>query len=275
MKTRILTAIVALCLFVPVCIFSDTWVFPIAFAVLSLVGVHEMISCIGMKSAYLYTVPAYLFAIGAPILAYCRAETAMSTMLLLQFVLMIYILFMAVVRRGRDKVTDLAVYYMTSFYVIVSFASVVLLRMSENGNYLYLLAFIGPWVSDTFAWLCGRLFGKHKLIPEVSPKKTVEGAVGGVVFAGLAFALYGFLVSLLNDAVTPNYVLLAVAGVICAIVSQFGDLIASFIKRQYGVKDYGSVFPGHGGVMDRFDSVLLAAPILYLVLTYIPSFVLF
>ena len=135
--------------------------------------------------------------------------------------------------------------------------------------------FIGSWVSDTGAWFFGRLFGKHKLIPEVSPKKTVEGAVGGVLSAALAFVLYGFIIHRIDASLSPNYLILAVSGVICAIVSQFGDLIASLVKRHYGIKDYGNVFPGHGGVMDRFDSVLLVSPVLYLLITYIPNFVLF
>ena len=164
---------------------------------------------------------------------------------------------------------------MMTSYVIISFASVVLLRAGENGKYLYLLVFIGPWVSDTGAWFFGRLFGKHKLIPEVSPKKTVEGAIGGVLSASAAFVLYGFIVHQMDATLSPNYVILALAGVICAIVSQFGDLIASLVKRHYGIKDYGNVFPGHGGVMDRFDSVLLVSPVLYLLITYIPNFVLF
>jgi len=275
MKARIITAIVALCLFVPICVFSGTVIFPVAFSVLALVGTYEMTKCVGAGKKYLYGVPVLLLAAAAPIFSYYYADTALHTLFLVQFLLMFYFLVAAVLRRGKDAVTDVATHYMMSFYVIVSFASVILLRASDNGKYLYLLIFIGAWVSDTGAWFFGRLLGKHKLIPEVSPKKTVEGAIGGVLSAGAAFALYGFIVGQMDGALSPNYLILVVSGFICAAVSQFGDLIASLVKRHYGIKDYGKVFPGHGGVMDRFDSVLLVSPILYLLITYIPDFVLF
>lgn len=281
MKSRIITAIVALCLFVPICIFSETVVFPLAFAVLSLFGTYEMIRCIGAHKKYGYSIPLCALAVFAPIYCYYSAGVALSTgnafssMLVVQFVIMALLLLCAVVRRGKDSIPDLATLYMMTSYVIISFASIVLLRAEHNGNYLYLLVFVGSWVSDTGAWFFGRLFGKHKLIPEVSPKKTVEGAIGGALSAGAAFALYGFIVHRMDAALSPNYLILILAGVICAVVSQFGDLIASLVKRHYGIKDYGNVFPGHGGVMDRFDSVLLVSPVLYLLITYIPNFVLF
>lgn len=297
MKARIITAIVALCLFVPVCIFSGTVVFPIAFAVLSLCGTYEMIRCVGAHKKYGYSIPLCILAAAAPIFCYYSAQKdfhwsdvdfypdvsnthgftkeTFTSMLVIQLVVMIVLLLAAVVRRGKDSVTEMSALYMLTSYVVLSFASIVLLRAGYRGNYLYLLVFIGSWVSDTGAWFFGRLFGKHKLIPEVSPKKTVEGAVGGVLSAALAFVLYGFIIHRMDAALSPNYLILAVSGVICAIVSQFGDLIASLVKRHYGIKDYGNVFPGHGGVMDRFDSVLLVSPVLYLLITYIPNFVLF
>lgn len=279
MKARIITAIVALCLFVPICIFSGTIVFPLAFAVLSMFGTYEMIRCIGAHKKYGYSIPLCVLAVVAPIYCYYSAalstENAFSSILVVQFVIMALLLLCSVVRRGKDAIPDLATLYMMTSYVIISFASIVLLRAEHNGNYLYLLVFVGSWVSDTGAWFFGRLFGKHKLIPEVSPKKTVEGAIGGALSAGAAFALYGFLVHRMEETLSPNYLILILAGVICAVVSQFGDLIASLVKRHYGIKDYGNVFPGHGGVMDRFDSVLLVSPVLYLLITYIPNFVLF
>ena len=126
--------------------------------------------------------------------------------------------------------------------------------------------------------LVGRAIGKHKLIPEVSPKKTVEGAVGGVVFAALGYALYGWIVLRFFPADARmtlsggkvSLPVMALAGAVVAVISQIGDLAMSVIKRRYGVKDYGRIFPGHGGVLDRFDSVLLTAPVL-MILSQIPA----
>ena len=128
------------------------------------------------------------------------------------------------------------------------------------------------WACDVFAYLVGSLIGKHKLIPEISPKKTVEGAIGGVVFTVLFCLAYGFALDKIVDNMSVNYVFLAICGVILPIVSQLGDLTASLIKREYGVKDYGKIFPGHGGVMDRFDSVVAVSTILLILCILFPPF---
>jgi phosphatidate cytidylyltransferase len=151
-------------------------------------------------------------------------------------------------------------------YVVGCFSTVVNIRYAENGEYYYLLIFIGAWVSDTFAYFTGRFLGKHKLIPAISPKKTIEGAIGGVVFDMGAFALYGLILrSFFNFEI--SYIYLIIMGAVVAVVSQIGDLLASAIKRQYEVKDYGFIFPGHGGVLDRFDSVMLVSPFLYILIS--------
>ena len=110
-------------------------------------------------------------------------------------------------------------------------------------------------MTDIFAYFSGMLFGKHKLIPEVSPKKTVEGSIGGTLFCILSFIVFGLVVDGFFS-MNANFVFLAVSALAVSILAQVGDLIMSVIKRQYGVKDYGKIFPGHGGVLDRFDSIL-------------------
>ena len=113
---------------------------------------------------------------------------------------------------------------------------------------------------DVFCYLCGSLFGRHKLCPDISPKKTVEGAVGGVVFTCAAFFAYACFTGLSMPA-------MAVLGVLVAVFSQIGDLSASVIKRTYGIKDFSNIIPGHGGVMDRFDSALFVLTMLYAFIT--------
>ena len=129
-------------------------------------------------------------------------------------------------------------------------------KIDKVGLFCLGIVLVVAWISDCGAYIVGSLIGKHKLIPEISPKKTVEGAVGGVAFAALANLLYGFIVSLVCKDITPNYLVLALSGVVLSIISQIGDLLASVIKREHGVKDYSNILPGHGGIMDRFDSVL-------------------
>jgi phosphatidate cytidylyltransferase len=161
-------------------------------------------------------------------------------------------------------------------YILIGFNAIILVHDWVNsGEFLYLIPFLGAWITDIFAYFCGMLFGrggKHPLIPEVSPKKTVEGSIGGTVFGSASYLLFGLAISLITAAnsdivgvvLTPNYVALAIYGLIISVVSQIGDLAMSWIKREHGVKDYGKIFPGHGGVLDRFDSVLITAPLLLL-----------
>ena len=134
------------------------------------------------------------------------------------------------------------------------------------------LVFLAAWGTDIFAYFVGTFIGKHKLIPEISPKKTVEGSVGAIILDIGAFILFGFIVSLATD-VSANYLILALSGLLLSVISQLGDLIASLIKREHGVKDYGNILPGHGGIMDRFDSVLAVTTVLMMICILFPPFV--
>ena len=135
----------------------------------------------------------------------------------------------------------------------------------EGGQFLVLLPLVAAWGSDTCALFAGMAFGKHKLAPVVSPKKTVEGAIGGVVGATALMMLVVFLMNRYTS-LDIHYAGAAVMGAAGAVIGQIGDLSFSIIKRQTGIKDYGHIFPGHGGVLDRFDSVIFVAPVVELVL---------
>lgn len=268
MKTRIITAIVAICILLPVLIFSDTVIFPIALAILSLVALFEMSSCIGLKKAWALTVPAYLLALGLPF--FIRYGNGIESLRQYAFaavcVVILYFLSVLTFSHGKYKLADVSIWFMTALYILLGFSAISVLRFYEaaGGKYVYLLVFIGAWVTDTFAYFCGMLLGrggKHKLIPDVSPKKTWEGSIGGVVFCMISMVIFGLIINSISDF-EANYILLVIAGLLISIVSQIGDLCMSVIKRTYGIKDYGKLFPGHGGVLDRFDSTLAVAVIL-------------
>lgn len=268
MKTRIITAIVAICILLPVLIFSDTVIFPIALAILSLVALYEMASCIGLKKAWALTIPAYLLALAVPFLI--RYGEGIESLRQYAFaaicIVILYFFSVLTFSHGKYKLSDVAIWFMTAFYILLGFNSILVLRFLETagGKYVYLLVFVGAWVTDTFAYFCGMLLGrggKHKLIPDVSPKKTWEGSIGGVVFCMLSMVIFGIIINKISDF-EANYLLLVIAGLLISIVSQIGDLCMSVIKRTYGIKDYGKLFPGHGGVLDRFDSTLAVSVIL-------------
>lgn len=261
MKTRILTAIVMLAIFVPILWFSEYIVYPIALAILAAVAVLELVKCLGLLSDLWISIPLPLLSAG--ITLGVRFTDGLSrplgTITVAFFLLALYLLALTVFRAGRTTYAAVAGLLCGCFYITVAFASLVLLRYRPNGAFLFLLPFIGSWVTDTFAYFTGRVCGRHKLAPAVSPKKTVEGSIGGIVFAVGAFLLYGLILTAFD--LTPNYLALTLLGLAVSVVSQIGDLALSVIKRERGIKDYGRLFPGHGGVLDRFDSVIATAPL--------------
>ena len=267
MKTRIITAIVAICLLLPVLIFSGTPALPIALALCAFVAIYEMSACIGLKRAYVLTAPLYLLALGLPFLIRYANGMDLIRQVILAAISVISLYFFAVLTfsHGKYKLADVATLFMTAFYILAGFNAIMILRDYElGGKYVYLTVFLGAWVTDTFAYFCGMLFGrggKHKLIPDVSPKKTVEGSIGGIVFCMLSMVIFGLIINAISDFYA-NYLMLVVGGFLASIVSQIGDLCMSVIKRTYGIKDYGKLFPGHGGMLDRFDSVIAVSIVL-------------
>ena len=146
----------------------------------------------------------------------------------------------------------------------------MLLKQPLQSTYLILLfliffVFVGAWTTDTGAYLVGSALGKHKLIEKISPKKTIEGSIGGTLGAVVGFLLFGWAFSLALK-VSFNIPYLVILSLTSSVLSQMGDLFASVIKREHGVKDFGNIMPGHGGVMDRFDSVVFIAPLLLAVI---------
>ena len=153
--------------------------------------------------------------------------------------------------------------FFCAFYPGVLFPFIYLTRELSWGKYLVWLIFISSWICDTCAYLTGICIGKHKLAPILSPKKSIEGAVGGILGSAIVGALYGYFIVesvVVEQSITWIFVVISAAG---AVISQVGDLAASAIKRNQEIKDYGKLIPGHGGVMDRFDSVIFTAPMIY------------
>ena len=260
MLVRIITSIVAICVLAPILIFSDFFIFPLAIAVITVVSLYEIFKCMGSYKKLYITIPIYLYGAAAPFLMRYDPTGIPMGFVYISFIVgalyLVYLFSLIVWSHGKLKFGETVSQFAMSLYIIAALNSVLFVRdYGEGGKYLYLLIFISAWVTDIFAYFTGYLIGKHKLIEDVSPKKTVEGSIGGIIFCALAFVGYGFVVKTFFSA-EANLLFLGISGVILSVIAQIGDLIMSVIKRQYNVKDYGWIFPGHGGMLDRFDSIL-------------------
>ena len=276
MKQRVLTAMVMAVVGIPILWFSEYFVFPLLLSLLALGATFELFRAIGVQDKYVLSVPAYLLATLLPFGAYFWIELTANSLkdyllfaALCYLVYLLYLAFVAVLAQGDLSFATVGGVFSASFYISAAFLSLSILRYLPNGMTFIVLVLICAWVCDIAAYFVGSMLGKHKLVERLSPKKTVEGSVGGIVFTALACLLYGWILARFFSLV-PNYVMLAVCGVLLSVVSQIGDLFASLIKREHGIKDYGNVFPGHGGILDRFDSIMIVAPVLMTVCLVAP-----
>lgn len=169
---------------------------------------------------------------------------------------LILILFVYVFTYPKYDAHQIAAAFLGIVYVAVMLSYIYLTRNLENGHFIVWLIFLCSWGCDTCAYCVGMLIGKHKMAPVLSPKKSVEGAVGGVIGA----ALLGVVYAAATKGPMAEYAVICAAG---ALISMVGDLAASAVKRNQGIKDYGKLIPGHGGILDRFDSVIITAPVIY------------
>lgn len=182
-------------------------------------------------------------------------------------IIALLILFCIPVFDTKYNYIDIAITILSFLYIPVFFSFIVLVENMNYGNYLVWLIFISAWVCDTSAYYAGKFFGKHKLCPKVSPKKTIEGSIGGLLGSAVVCGIFGvFLISKGVSIPVFHFILI---GLISGAVSQFGDLTASSIKRHAGVKDYSNLIPGHGGILDRFDSILFSSVVVFYYLTFV------
>lgn len=262
MKVRLLTALAIAVIGVPILFLSDYIIFSIALGLLCLGCVWEVLRVMGLTKKYSLAVPSYIAALLLPFFGHSMffgpTEQLNYIMIVatVMFVLLIYFNFVAVFSHGAVTTSDASHAFATIAYIIASFAGIAILRYMNYGNIIYLMVFLVAWVSDGAAYFVGTFLGKHKLAPQISPKKTVEGSIGGVVFTIIGCIVFGVIASYIQPELKPNYFILGLMGAVLSVVAQLGDLWASVIKREYGVKDYSRILPGHGGLFDRFDSVL-------------------
>lgn len=280
MAKRLMTAFFGVLVLIPFAVFSHTFALLILTVFMSGLGVYEVLKCVGKEKNIYLLVLAETVSASTQILARVIADdnTYLAAFMMITIVFFVLVLSAAVFTAGKESgrvsVSEAMLIAVMTVYVSFGFSSLTLLRDMEYGIILFILWFFLPWICDGMAYFVGRACGRRKLIPAVSPKKTVEGAIGGVI--GTLVLMMAFaLVMQLGFGYTPNYPVLILVTLVGCPISMCGDLIASLIKREYGIKDYGNLLPGHGGVMDRFDSCISTGPFIYIVCVLFSSNALF
>lgn len=230
----------------------------IAEVVLICIGLNEFYKAFKHKDINPLFIIGYIFAIYLGIKNTFNLDAEYTYVLVfILFLVGIYYLLSC-----KINIIDISITFLGIFYIAIFLDFIVLtINNFKNGYILVYLIFIISFATDTFAYFSGYLFGKHKLIPKVSPKKTIEGSIGGILGTAISCIIFGYFFNI-------DIISIAIIGAIGSIVAQFGDLFASSIKRYVDIKDYGKLIPGHGGILDRFDSVILVAPYVYYAINF-------
>lgn len=268
MKLRILSAFIGIPLLFVVLYLMPIWCVVAANTVISVCAVYEVLNAsriskmknpecvISLAAAGFFTVFAF------------RKDVANMAVTL--FALVVALFALGFINMKRLTFEKISVCSFSAIIIPLSLSGISRIAAAENGLYFVLFPFVIAWCCDTVAYFVGKFFGKHKLCPELSPKKTVEGAVAGSIGSVVGTMLMCAVLSLCFHK-QPEYITFAVFALFASFAAQFGDLAMSLIKRNYGVKDYGSVMPGHGGILDRFDSLIFVTPLVEAFMLFLPN----
>ena len=235
-----------------------------ASAVVAIGGTYEILKVDSLHKTPLGAV-SYIAAAGYYVMLYLEKQQYFTLWIVFMLILL---LTSYVFSYPKYKTEQMLAAFFAVFYVAVMLSFVYRTRMLPMGTYTVWLIFLCSWGCDTCAYCVGVLIGKHKMAPKLSPKKSIEGAVGGVVGAALLAVIYGFVFKDAMGCTTQTIWFMAGICAVGALISMVGDLTASAIKRNYEIKDYGKLIPGHGGILDRFDSVIFTAPIIFYLALY-------
>lgn len=269
LKTRVISALVGLILLIAV-LYLGSIVLGVVVSIIAAIGLYEFYnSAAKLKNiqpikpvGYLSIIP--LLLLGLEETGWYKLDLGILTGISVCVVIFLSMAFI-VFGHKRYNIIDACVTAFGIAYVPFLMSFLILIRKMDFGILLIWLIFIGAWGTDTMAYTFGRLFGKRKIVPEISKNKTMAGAIGGILGCVALMFVFG-LISRSFFGLELSTAALVLLGLFCGVISQIGDWSASAVKRYVNVKDYGSIMPGHGGVLDRFDSILFVAPVVYYVI---------
>ena len=266
MKTRIMTAAIAIPLLLVVLMVLDKTIAAVVWGLVMGIAAYELLFGTGLIREPRLVIYSCVMAFLVTIWSYFGAVHAYFLLLVMIFLVVLYAEMMA----SHVKITfdKLALCVMGGLIVPFLLSSIVRILAMKIGRYVILIPFAIAFVSDSGALFAGMLFGRHKLAPVISQHKTIEGVIGGVIASILAMVIYAVVLQF--NRFDVNYINAILYGVFGSLVGSFGDLCFSVVKRQTGIKDYGNIIPGHGGILDRFDSMMLVGPLVEAMLLLMP-----
>ncbi len=278
MAKRITTSFIALAFAFLNLAFYDTLLLPISIGVISVIMIFEILKMVGYGDIKPLRAVCLVYTIFQPFAKYALHFQIEDNLIypfqkmnmLFNIVIVIAFALVYIVKHNDLTFDKLAVVIVALVFIPYSMNVLLDITYSDPnlGVFYLIITLCGAWIADSGAFFVGTFLGKHKLCPSISPKKTVEGLLGGVAVNAIVITLVAYVYGtfIASPAIEFNYILIALIGASLALVGVVGDLFASLIKRNFGIKDFGTIMPGHGGAMDRFDSVLFVAPFMYIVL---------
>ena len=273
MKARLAVAGIGVPLIFFIVFFLPNWGLTLAVSAMSAMGVHEALASTGMIEKRRMYICGIIFSALIPLWAHWSGDVSLAVFAALVLICLTFA--EALASGGAISTGAVTGHIFFSLFIPLALSVFVQLRKETYWQFYIILPIAIAFISDAGGLFAGLLFGKHKLAPLISPKKTVEGAVGSLIFGAVAAVGTGFvaqnLIGFSVSQMSVNYGYLILYGLVGSVISQFGDLCFSYVKREFKLKDFGTLFPGHGGILDRFDSVIFCAPLCLLLMTVLPA----
>ncbi len=267
MKMRVITALVLIPVLLAVLFIAPPILFAIVVGIVCAIGAYELLYGTGLVKNFRLVCYSMFFAFCVPVWCQCGMYVDVARLGIFLFTVLIFVEIL--VSHGKLAFSEACICYIGGLLIPYMLSALVRLMCDGNGRAVILIPFILAYMADTGAYFIGCAWGRHKLAPNISPKKSVEGLFGGILFAVIGMLVYCLIMDFAFDA-NVNYLYAITYGIVGALTGTFGDLSFSAVKRQASIKDYGNLIPGHGGVLDRFDSVIFVAPLTEFLLMALP-----
>lgn len=276
MKARLTSAVTLVFFLAAIVVFNASYpiALNLAIALISVLAVYEIITALGLAKNYILLLSSLLLSATIPMLQLASSQQAPMLQQAAYFIYTVITFSSLIFYHKSITFREIGVIYSMSLLIPTALGTLISLRAlgGRHGMFYVIIAIFSAWIADTGAFFAGSLWGKHKLCPDISPKKTIEGVIGGFVLNITAMLIFGYIFHVIfyEYSVNISYFSLFLIGFFGTVMSVLGDLSFSLIKRSCHIKDFSEIIPGHGGILDRFDSVIFEAPFVYFLVQILP-----